>query len=55
VIAETSKRPGEDRKVDFTNEAKRLLKTKEIVLLQIAIAKRFMKTNDLILVKPRGY
>jgi len=40
---------------NFTNEAKRLLKTKEIILLQIAKAKRYMKTNNLAFVKPRGY
>jgi len=33
----------------ITNEAKRLLKTKEIVLSHIAIAKRLLKTKELFL------
>jgi hypothetical protein len=32
-----------------TNEAKRLLKTKQIALLQIAIAKRCLKIQELFL------
>jgi hypothetical protein len=39
---------------NVTNEAKRLLKANEIVLSQIAKAKRSMKTKELIFVKPRG-
>jgi hypothetical protein len=40
---------GGDKRQDLTNEAKRLLKTKEIVLLRIAKATRSMKINSLIL------
>ena len=42
------------RQMENPNEAKRLLKTKGIVLLQIAIAKRYMKAKQLSFVKPRG-
>jgi hypothetical protein len=40
---------GQHPEKSLTNEAKRLLKTNEIVLLQIAKAKRYLKTKGLFL------